>query len=69
MIVMTYIGDNSFLINNSKNSKLVKGDRIRLTTLISGQELLVTEVIRDGKSLGGYRGAKDGGLTSLRIIS
>ena len=69
MIVMTYIGDNSFLINHSKNSTLVKGDRIRLTTLISGQELLVTEVIRDGKSLGGYRGAKDGGLTSLRIIS
>ena len=39
-----------------------------LTTLVKGQELLVTEVIRDGKSLGGFRGAKDGGLVSLEIM-
>lgn len=67
-IVMAYLGDNEFLITESKNSKIVKGDRIRLTTLVLGQELLVSEVIRDGKSLGAYRGAKDGGLTSFEII-
>lgn len=68
VIVMTYIGDYYFLINESKNSKLIKGDRIRLTNLVLGQEMIVSEVIRNGKSLGGYRGAKDGGLTSLEII-
>lgn len=67
-IVMTYLGDGEFMINESKNSKLIKGDRIRLTHLALHQELLVREVIRDGKTLGGYRGAKDGGLTSLEII-
>lgn len=67
-IVMTYLGDGEFMVNESKNSKLIKGDRIRLTHLALQQELLVGEVIRDGRSLGGYRGAKDGGLTSLEII-
>lgn len=69
LIVMTYLGDNEFLVNESKNSKLVKGDRIKLTTLVLGHEMLVSEVIRDGISRGGFRGAKDGGLTSLEIIA
>ena len=68
VIVMTYIGEGEFLINESKNSKLIKGDRIRLTHLVLNQELIVNEVVRDGHSLGGYRGAKNGGLTSLEII-
>ncbi len=68
-ILMTYVGGGQFLINESKNSKLLKGDRISLTHLVMGQELIVKEVIRDGKSLGGYRGAKDGGLTLLEIIT
>ena len=68
IIVMTYIGDEDFLINESKNSKLQKGDRIHLTSLILEHEMIVSEVIRDGRSLGGYRAAKDGGLTALEII-
>ena len=68
VLVMTYVGDGDFLVNESKNSKLLKGDRISLTTLILRHEMIVSEVVRDGRSLGGYRGAKDGGLTSLEII-
>lgn len=68
VIVMTYLGGGVFVINESKNSKLRKGDRIRLTQLVLGHELLVREVIRGESNLGGYRGAKDGGLTSLEII-
>lgn len=68
VIVMSYLGDGEFIINEAKNSKLVKGDRIRLTHLVLGQEMIVSEVVRDGRSLGGYRAAKDGGLTSLEII-
>lgn len=48
---------------------LDEGDRIKLTTLVLGHEMLVSEVIRDGISRGGFRGAKDGGLTSLEIIA
>lgn len=68
IIIMTYLGNRVFLINESKNSKLQKGDRIRLSHLVLGQELLVSEIIRDDKNIGGYRGAKDGGLTCLEII-
>lgn len=68
VLVMTYLGDEKFLINESKNSKLLKGDMIRLTSLVLEHEMIVSEVIRGGRSLGGYRGAKDGGLTSLEVI-
>lgn len=67
-ILMTYLGEGEFLINESKNSKLQKGDKLRLTHLVLGQELIATEVVREGSSLGGYRAAKDGGLQSLEII-
>lgn len=68
VIVMTYMGDGQFLVNESVNSKLKQGDRISLTHLVLGQEMLVSEVVRDGKSLGSYRAAKDGGLTSIEVI-
>lgn len=68
VLVMTYLGDEKFLINESKNSKLIKGDRISLSNLVLEHEMIVSEVVRDGRSLGGYRGAKDGGLTSIEII-
>lgn len=69
IIVMTYLGNRVFLVNESKNSKLRKGDRIKLSHLVMGQELLVSEIIRDERNIGGYRGAKDGGLTCLEIIA
>ncbi len=69
LIVMTYLGNYDFIINESKFSKLRKGDRITVTHLVLGQELIVKRVERDGIVHGGYRGAKDGGLTSLEIIA
>ncbi len=69
VIVMTYLGDRVFMINESKNSKLRKGDRIKVCHLVLGQELIVSEIIRDERNIGGYRGAKDGGLTCLEIIA
>ena len=68
IIVMTYLGTGEFVINESKNSKLMKGDRIRLTHLVLGHELLISRIIRDNKPIGDHRAAKDGGLTSLEII-
>lgn len=69
VMVMTYLGNGEFVINESKNSKLIKGDRLKLTHLVLGQELIVREVTRNERNLGGYRAAKDGGLTSLEIIT
>lgn len=69
IIVITYCGNEDFIVNESKNSKLLKGDKIKLTHLVLGQELLVKEVWRRDRLLGPYRGAKDGGLTSIEIIA
>lgn len=68
LIVMTYLGDNQYVINESQNSKLLKGDKVRITHLADGFELLVSEVIRNNENLGSYHAAKDGGLTSLEKI-
>lgn len=69
IIVITYCGEDLFIVNESRNSKLQKGDKIKLTHLVLGQELLVKEVWRGERLLGPYRGAKDGGLTSIEIIA
>ncbi len=69
VIVMTYLGNSIFMINESINSKLQKGDRVTVSFLVLGLELIVKEVVRGERNLGGYRGAKDGGLTSIEIIA
>lgn len=69
IIVITYCGEEYFIVNEAKNSKLLKGDKIKLTNLTLGQELLVKDVWRGERMLGPYRGAKEGGLTSIEIIS
>ena len=68
-IVMTYIGNCEFLVEDSENSKLIKGDKLKITHLILHQELIAGDVTRNGISLGAYRAAKDGGLTSMEIIT
>lgn len=67
-IAMTYEGEGWFEINESENSKLISGDIIRVANLTVGFELLATNVIREGRSLGAYRAAKNGGLTAIEII-
>lgn len=68
LIVMTYLGNSKFIINESQNSKLLKGDTVKITHLALNFELVVLEVIRDGINLGSYNAARQGGLTSLEII-
>lgn len=67
-IIMTYLGNYEFKVEDSKNSKLKEGDRLMVTHLIKGQELIALEVIRADEKLGPFRGGKDGGLTSLKIL-
>lgn len=68
LIIMTYLGECRFIVNESQGGKLRKGDILRITQLAKGFEMLVTDVIRDDMSLGAYHAAKDGGLTSIEVI-
>ena len=69
LILMTYLGDDQFIVNESKNSKLLKGDILEIVQMIIGTPFFCKEVIRDNKSLGNYLGAKQNGLTSIELVN
>lgn len=69
LLTLTYTGDFWFIINESKNSKLQKGDKLRIMQIAKGFELLVQKLQRNGEELGSYRAAKDGGITSIELIN
>lgn len=69
LLVMTFLGKNQFIVNESIHSKLLKGDILEIHQLVVGHELVVNRVIRNGKDLGSYTGAKQGGLTSIEIFA
>ena len=69
LVIMTYIGANNFVVNESKNSKLIKGDILKIIQMIVGTAFYCKEVVRDNKSMGSYLGAKQNGLTSIEIIN
>lgn len=62
-IEMKFLGDNCFRILASENSKLLAGDEISLTHIVQGYPLLVSEVVRDGQSLGSFTAGKAQGIT------
>ena len=68
MLVLTYTGDNRYVVEESCGSKLLKGDRLTITAFYVGFELLVSDVERDGVHLGPYHAAKQGGLTSVDLL-
>jgi hypothetical protein len=64
---MMYLGNNCFRITHSENSKLFAGDEIRLTHIVQGYPLLVSEVVREGRSLGSFTAGKAQGI-SLQLL-
>lgn len=61
-LIIEYQGNNTFLILSSKNSKLQDDDQITMTHIVSGYPLLVSEVIRNGQSLGSFTAGKAQGI-------
>lgn len=70
LFVVTYLGDNWFIVNEVYGSKNIqKGDKLRITHLMLHHELIIADIERNGQSLGSYKGAKQGGLTSIEIFN
>lgn len=67
-ITMSYLGDNRFLVMDPGNSQLCKGDKLTITSLMVGLELMATNVVRGEECLGDYLSAKCGGLTSVELL-
>lgn len=67
---LKYVGDSRFIIESVENSKnLLAGDIVKITHMEKGFPLYMPEVVRDGKNLGAYEAGKNGGLTSIQVIS
>jgi hypothetical protein len=67
-LVIAYRGNGEFLVKESENSKLLAGDIIRLSALTLHYPLLVTDVVRNGESLGEFTAGKIGGITSIEKV-
>ncbi len=68
LIVLTYIGENKYVVDESRGSKLLKGDKLMIAGFYVGFELLISDVERGGCHLGSYQAAKQSGLTSVEIL-
>ena len=68
VLVLTYLGNDTFIVNESYKSKLQQGDKVTISHVTKGFELLVSDVMRNGESLGPYQAAKAGGLTSIELF-
>ena len=68
VLVLTYLGNDTFIVNESYKSKLQQGDKVTISHFTKGFELLVSDVVRNGESHGPYQAAKTGGLTSIEVF-
>lgn len=64
---LEYLGENSYIVKESLNSKLKEGDIIETAQFIKGQPLFIGSVLRDGQQLQSYVAGKSKGLTKLTV--
>ena len=58
-----------YLVEESINSKLKKGDKVKVDSFIVGFELIASKVLRDDNDLGAYLSAKQGGIQSIQVVN
>lgn len=54
IVDIEYLGDCNFIVLKSENSKLQQGDQLILTHIIEHYPLMVSDVIREGESIGSF---------------
>ncbi|MBQ9555783.1 MAG: hypothetical protein IJV05_06130 [Muribaculaceae bacterium] len=63
VLTLEYLGDYHFTVVDSVNGKLQTGDQLTLTHIIHQYPLLVSEVVRNGRSLGAFTAGDPYGIT------
>ena len=66
-LTIAYQGHNRFLVLLSENSKLHQGDTLQITHIVRGYPLLVSEVMRNGQSLGSFTAGKAQGISFMLL--
>ena len=64
-VLMEHRGEGCFVVLSSVNSKLAVGDELMIQHFVKGYPLLVTDVIRGGRSMGSFTAGKTNGLTEI----
>lgn len=67
-LILEFLEGNKFKVISVLNSKLLPGDLLTISQIYKDFELIVNNVEREGKDLGGYVAAKETGITSLEIL-
>lgn len=62
LIEIQYLGACRFCVQRSLNSKLKPRDEMTITHIVQDYPLLVSEVVREGKSLGSFTAGKAQGI-------
>lgn len=63
-----YIDQSLYIVEESINSKLKKGDIVKVDSFTIGFELIASKVLRDGNDLGAYISAKQDGIQSIQVV-
>ena len=66
-VEMRYLGDFTFEIEKSVNSKLKIGDRFELSDIILGYPLFITRILRDGEYTPAFVAGQGGGINLLTV--
>lgn len=67
--VLTYLGNNNYVVDEVYGSRNIqKGDRLTVSHIVKGYELIVSGIERNGLNLGAYTMARSGGVTSIEVL-
>lgn len=67
-IKLLYIGDMRFEVLESRNSKLLPGDKFETVTFFASQPLSLAYIERENKQTLPFIGGQNGGLTLLNLL-
>lgn len=68
LVLLRYIGDSTFEVETSANSKLLPGDRFVAGCFIMGQPLYLPYLLRDGSRTPSFVAGRNGGLTVIEAL-
>lgn len=67
VVTLKCLGESTFEVLSSENSKLLPGDRFEVLHLMKGYPLLIPRILRGGTFTPAYIAGFDDGLTLLRV--
>lgn len=68
VVQLQYLGDGEYEVESSINSSLIKGDRFRQVSFMSGYPLYISRILRNGEYTPAYVAGINGGLNLLEVL-